>query len=322
MADTTQLTNAAPASPVYVVPPSSIARSRFPEFAVAFLPRLSHRNFTPVQLATAFARCGYGKLVRADYAPCGIFAYFAYTGWRIHQALAAVGGTKVMTKSAHGPFTCIHLLPAHGWTVDGREGEPKVLTDSVESYDLECPDAGEGSWANWESKVQVVGVNSPGDGFAGLRPDSRVEMLRERRWPQPPDYGGSGGRSTPDDTVLVMTIEHEVDRCGVCNTGIYEVPRSWVDDDNKGKTLCYCPNPYRPRKPEELPSSHRCWRRLHASYLDHPDLDADDRKAIKMVWPDVSEKFDLKRKNERVCRRLRVDDFSKKPIFCIFKFRW
>jgi len=155
-------------------------------FAVAFLPKLGHRNFTPTQLASAFARCGFGKLVRADYAPCGIFAYVAYTGWRIRTMLAVPGGTKVMTKCAGGPYTCIHFLPAHGWSRNGREGEPKVLTPGVKSYDIECPDAGEGSWASWESKVQVVEVNSEGEGFADLNPDPLVEMLRERRWPQSP----------------------------------------------------------------------------------------------------------------------------------------
>lgn len=57
-----------------------------PTFAVAFLPYLSNQHFTPVQLATALARLGYGRLVRADYTRHGIFAYIAYTGWRIHMA--------------------------------------------------------------------------------------------------------------------------------------------------------------------------------------------------------------------------------------------
>lgn len=298
MADTTQTKNAAP------------------NFAVAFLRGLSHRNFTPTQLAAAIARCGFGKLVRADYAPCGIFAYLAYTGPRIHMALAARGGTKLMTKSAHGPFTCIHLLPAHGWTRQGRDGEPKVLTRGVNSYDIECPDAGEGSWTNWESKVEIVEVNSEGEGFAGLMPDPQVEMLRERRWPAEP---------AAPATVLVMTIEYNADCCGVCDTSIHEVPRDWVDDDDEGKWLCYRRDPYYTQDPEELPNSHRCWRRLHAIHLNDKDLDDADREAIRKVWPEVPEERQLMH-NSMVMSHLgdgTADaDFKGRPIFCIFKIQW
>ena len=185
MTDNTQTNVSSPGADARVDPPQVVTISPCPNFAVAFLPKLSHRNFTPTQLATALARLGFGRLFRADYALCGIFVYLAYTPQRIHLALAVRGGTKVMTKSAHGPSTYIHLLPAHGWLKQGRENEPKVLTPCVSSYDIECPDAGEGSWSNWESKVQVVNVNSPGEGFAELSPDPLVEMLRERRWSFP-----------------------------------------------------------------------------------------------------------------------------------------
>jgi len=306
MADTTQMTKGT-------------------NFAVAFLPKLGHCNFTPAQLATALARCGFGKLVRADYAPCGIFAYIAYTGPRIHLALAAKGGTKLMTKSAHGPYTCIHLLPAHGWTQQGRDGEPKVLTQDVNSYDLECPDAGEGSWANWENKVQVVEVNSDGEGFAELPPDSLVEMLRERRWPQPAEPVKS---STPD-TVLVMTIEYAADCCGRCDTSIYKVPRDWVDDEDKGQWLHYQQDPYYPQSPDELPDSHRCWRRLHATHLNDEKLDDADREAIRKVWPEIPEEHQIQSYDE-VRHHLHGGgayrngdaDFGDQPIFCIFKIRW
>ena len=305
MADTTQTTNTAP--------------SPFPNFAVAFLRGLSHRNFTPTQLATAIARCGFGKLVRADYAPCGIFAYLAYTGSRIHMALAVRGGTKGMTKSAHGPYTCIHLLPAHGWSRQGREGGPKVLTRGVHSYDIECPDAGEGSWANWESKVQILEISSEGEGFAGLIPDPLVEMLRERRWPVEP------AEPVAPDNVLVMSIEYEADHCGVCDTSIYEVPRDWVDDDDEGSWLNYRRDPYYDQKPEELPNSHRCWRRLRATHLNDKDLDDADREAIRKVWPEVPEECQLMH-NSMVMSHLgdgTADaDFKGRPIFCIFKIRW
>jgi len=270
MADTTQMTNGT-------------------NFAVALLPKLGHCNFTPAQLATALARCGFGKLVRADYAPCGIFAYIAYTGPRIH------------------------------------DGEPKVLTQDVNSYDLECPDAGEGSWANWESKVQVVEVNSDGEGFAELPPDSLVEMLRERRWPQPAEPVKS---STPD-TVLVMTIEYAADCCGRCDTSIYKVPRDWVDDEDKGQWLHYQQDPYYPQSPDELPVSHRCWRRLHATHLNDEKLDDADREAIRKVWPEIPEEHQIQSYDE-VRHHLHGGgayhngdaDFGDQPIFCIFKIRW
>lgn len=313
MADTTQTTNAAP------------------NFAVAFLRGLSHRNFTPTQLAAAMARCGFGKLVRADYAPCGIFAYLAYTGWRIHVALSARGGTKLMTKSAHGPFTCVHLLPAHGWTRLGREGEPKVLTRGVNSYDIECPDAGEGSWANWQSKVEVVKVNSEGEGFADVGPDPLVEMLRERRWPAEPAEPAEPAVPATPDNVLVMTIEYEADRCGVCDTKIYEVPRDWVDDDDEGMWLHYRRDPCYDQDPEELPKSHRCWRRLNATHLNDKDLDDADREAIRKVWPEISEEYQMQRSSQ-VMNHLNDGiegngsfedaDFKGRPIFCIFKIQW
>jgi len=311
MADTTQTTNAAAA----------------PNFAVAFLPKLSHRNFTPTQLATAFARCGYGKLVRADYAPCGIFAYLTYTTQRIHMALAAPGGTKVMTKSPQGPYTRIHLLPAHGWSQQGRDAESKVLTHGVHSYDIECPDAGEGSWVIWESKVQVVEVNSEGEGFAGLMPDPLVEMLRERRWPQP------AALAEPADcgSVLVMVIEYRGDRCGVCDTSIYEVPRDWVDDEDEGCWLYYQQDMYHDQSPEELPDSHRCWRRLNATHLNDKGLDDADREAIRKVWPEIPEEYQMQRSrkvmdhlNDGIEGKGRHEDadFKGRPIFCIFKIRW
>lgn len=321
MTDTVQMTNI---SATRVDPPQVVAPSPSLTFNVAYLPKLGHKNFTPIQLATAIARCGFGKLVRADYAPCGIFAYSTCTSWR--TALAVRGGTKIMTKSAHGPYTCIHLLPAHGWSKSGREGEPKVLTQGVNSYDIECPDAGKGSWENWERKVQVVEVSSDSEGFAELAPNPLVEMLRERRWPAEPAKPAECGK-----TVLVMTIEYEAERCGVCDTKIYEVPRDWVDDEDEGNWLYYTQDLYYDQEPDELPNSHRCWRRLHASHLNEVGLDDADREAIRKVWPEIPEEYQMQL-SDKVLYHLNdgIDgkscfadaDFKGRPIFCIFKIQW
>jgi len=153
-----------------------------PKFAVIFLPHIIRRKFTPVELTTALARLGYGKLVRADYAACGVFAYLAYVGWRIPEILAMPKGLRVSARAAHGRSVNLHVLPADGWGAEGPLDGPTVLTSDVVSYDIDSPDAGEGSWANWQTKVSAIVISTAADGFYDPMPNATVEMLRERRW--------------------------------------------------------------------------------------------------------------------------------------------
>jgi len=153
-----------------------------PKFAVIFLPHIIRRKFTPVELTTALARLGYGKLVRADYAPCGVFAYLAYVGWRLPEILELPRGLRTTAHSAHGPTTRLHILPARGWSADGPLDGPTLLTSDVVSYDIDSPDAGEGSWQNWETKVSAIIISTPHDGFYDPAPNATVTMLRQRRW--------------------------------------------------------------------------------------------------------------------------------------------
>ena len=152
---------------------------------VVYAPGLSESRMCPVGLATGFARCGYGKVVRVDYAPAaGAFVYVAYGGGKLSATLRDKGtkGLRVALRSAVGRPQGIRLLPAHGWENGVRTGPPAVLTDDVITYDVDCPDAGEGSWMAWERKVTALDIVPGGAGFADPYESADVALMRERRW--------------------------------------------------------------------------------------------------------------------------------------------
>jgi hypothetical protein len=150
--------------------------------AVAYLPNLTEQQLLPTALATACARRAYGKVVRVDYSAVGVFVYLAYASDEILKNLSKRKGARVLMQGACSNGRVVHFLQATGWENGLRSSPPVVLTDDVITYDVDCPDAGKGSWENWESHVSTIKMGPNSGGFDDPYEEKEVAMLRCRRW--------------------------------------------------------------------------------------------------------------------------------------------
>jgi hypothetical protein len=57
-----------------------------------------------------------------------------------------------------------------------------LLTADVVTFDVDCPDAGEGDWEHWKAKVLAIEVTAGGNPFADPYADDITTLLRCRRW--------------------------------------------------------------------------------------------------------------------------------------------
>lgn len=156
--------------------------TQFIKTAVAYLPHLTAEHLSPEALATACARRAYGKVVRVDYSAVGVFVYLAYASDEILKNLSKKKGAKVLMRGAYGDNLVVHFLQATGWENGIRSSPPVVLTDDVITYDINCPDAGKGSWQNWEAHVSAIRMDPNSGGFDEPYEEKEVAMLRCRRW--------------------------------------------------------------------------------------------------------------------------------------------
>ncbi len=150
--------------------------------AVAYLPHLTEDQLPPAALATACARRAYGKVVRVDYSAVGAFLYLAYASEEILKNLSKRKGGRVTLRGACDEGMVVHFLQATGWENGIRSSPPVVLTDDVITYDVDCPDAGMGSWLNWQAHVSVISMEPDSTGFDEPREEKEIAMLRCRRW--------------------------------------------------------------------------------------------------------------------------------------------
>ncbi len=145
--------------------------------AVAYLPHLTEDQLPPAALATACARRAYGKVVRVDYSAVGAFLYLAYASEEILKNLSKRKGGRVTLRGACDEGMVVHFLQATGWENGIRSSPPVVLTDDVITYDVDCPDAGMGSWLNWQAHVSVISMEPDSTGFDEPREEKEIAML-------------------------------------------------------------------------------------------------------------------------------------------------
>ena len=134
------------------------------------------------QLAGGLAGSGLGSLVRIDYAEHEVFAYTRFPSMRLVKRF------QKSRRAAYTPFyktvlgRRVAIRCAEGWRFGLHDVAPALLTDNVVTFDVDCPDAGEGSWDNWKSKVLAIEVTAGGNPFADPEVDDITTLLRCRRW--------------------------------------------------------------------------------------------------------------------------------------------
>jgi len=134
------------------------------------------------ELAGGLAGSGFGLLVRVDYAENEVFAYTRFPSIRL---------VKRFQKSSRAAYTSFYttllgrrvaIRCAKGWRFGLHDVVPALLTKDVVTFDVDFPDAGEGDWEHWKSKVLAIEVTADGNPFADPEVDDITTLLRCRRW--------------------------------------------------------------------------------------------------------------------------------------------
>jgi hypothetical protein len=134
------------------------------------------------ELAGALAGTGLGSLMRVDYAENEVFAYTRFPSVRLTNRF------RKSNARAYTPFYTTLLgrraaiRCAKGWRFGLHDVVPALLTEDVVTFDVDCPDAGEGDWEHWKSKVLAIEVTADGNPFADPEVDDITTLLRCRRW--------------------------------------------------------------------------------------------------------------------------------------------
>lgn len=134
------------------------------------------------ELAGGLAGSGLGSLVRLDYAENEVFAYTRFPSVRLTNRF------RKSKSHAYTPFyttllgSRVAIRCAEGWRFGLNDVAPALLTADVATFDVDCPDAGEGDWEQWKAKVLAVEVTAAGNPFADPCADDITTLLRCRRW--------------------------------------------------------------------------------------------------------------------------------------------
>jgi hypothetical protein len=134
------------------------------------------------ELAGALAGTGLGSLVRVDYAENEVFAYTRFPSVRLTNRF------RKSNARAYTPFYTtilgrrVAIRCAEGWRFGLNDVAPALLTADVVTFDVDCPDAGEGDWEHWKAKVLAIEVTAGGNPFADPYADDITTLLRCRRW--------------------------------------------------------------------------------------------------------------------------------------------
>ena len=134
------------------------------------------------ELAGGLAGTGFGSIVRVDYAENEVFAYTRFPSMRLVKRF------QKSRRIAYTPFYTtllgrqVAIRCAKGWRFGLHDVVPALLTEDVMTFDVDCPDAGEGDWDNWKSKVLAIEVTADGNPFADPEADDITTLLRCRRW--------------------------------------------------------------------------------------------------------------------------------------------
>ena len=129
-------------------------------------------------LAGSLAGYGFGRIVRVDMTKTGFFIYLVHPNDALFRMiLRPRGGWRVVCGRK------MNIRCAHGWENGLRTTPPVPLTPDVLTFDVDCPDAGEGDWDTWKSKIFMVEVTATtGSCIIDMFEDKMTSLLRLRRW--------------------------------------------------------------------------------------------------------------------------------------------